>query len=81
MRGADLAEQPLIEPGGLHDRLLLADLRSEVALQLAELLDLRVRDVQGIEDLRLGNLVRARLDHQDRVFGARHDEVEIGTLE
>ena len=43
-----------------------------------ELLDLRVRDVERVEDLGLGHLVGARLDHQDGLVGAGHDEVEVG---
>ena len=38
----------------------------------------RVRDVERVEDLGLGDLVGARLDHQDGLVGARHDEVEVG---
>ena len=53
--------------------LLLADLRGELALQRAQLLDLGVRDVERVEDLRLGDLVGAGLDHQDRVLGAGDD--------
>jgi hypothetical protein len=35
-----------------------------------------VRDVERIEDLGLGDLVRARLDHEDGVLGAGDHEVE-----
>ena len=44
----------------------------------AELLDLAVRDVERVEDLGLGDLVGAGLDHQDRVLGAGDDQVEVG---
>ncbi len=49
----------------------------ELALQRAELLDLRVGDVERVEDLGLGDLVGARLDHQDRLLGAGDDQVEV----
>ena len=39
-----------------------------------------MRDVERVEDLRLGNLVGTRLDHQDGLFGAGHDEVEVRAL-
>ena len=45
-------------------------------LGLAEALDLGVRDVERVEDLRLGDLVGARLDHQDGLLGAGDHEVE-----
>ena len=79
MRAADRAR---VSPGrrwiDLELFLRLADLLGELALQRAELLDLRVGDVERVEDLGLGDLVRAGLDHQDRVLGARHDQVEVG---
>ena len=56
----------------------LAGLLGQLALRGAQLADLRVRDVQRVEDLGLGHLVGARLDHQDGLLGARHDEVEVG---
>ena len=71
------ASSDSIERRSLDGRLLLAHLRGQVALELAELLDLRVGDVERVEDLRLGDLIGARLDHQDRVLGAGHDEVEV----
>ena len=40
-----------------------------------------VRDVERVEDLGLGDLVGARLDHEDRVLGAGDDEVEVGAVE
>ena len=40
-----------------------------------------MRDVERVEDLGLGDLVGARLDHQDGLFGAGDDEVEVGVLE
>ena len=44
------------------------------------LLDRVVRDVQRVEDLGLGDLVGARLDHQDGLVGAGDDEVHVGLL-
>ena len=76
--GADLARAaPSSTRGRLERFLLLADLLGELALQRAELLDLRVGDVERVEDLGLGDLVGARLDHQDRVLGAGDDQVEV----
>ncbi len=49
----------------------------EVPLEGAELLDLGVGDVERVEDLGLGDLVRAGLHHQDRLLGAGHDQVEL----
>ena len=57
--------------------LLLADLLGQLALQRAQLLDLGVGDVERVEDLGLGDLVGAGLDHQDRVLGAGDDQVEV----
>ena len=45
-------------------------------LGLAELLDRGVGDVESVEDLGLGDLVGARLDHQDGLLGAGDDQVE-----
>ena len=75
--GADRVEDRLIDGDRLEHFLLLADLRGELALQRAQLLDLRVGDVERVEDLRLGNLVGARLDHQDRLLGPGDDQVEF----
>ena len=59
----------------------LAGLLGELALRGAELLDVLVRDVERVEDLGLGDLAGAGLDHQDRLVGAGHDQIEIGALE
>ena len=61
--------------------LRLAGLLGQLALECAQLLDLVVSDIERVEDLRLGDLVRTRLDHQDRLVGAGDDQVEIGGLE
>ena len=54
------------------------DLAGELELGGAQLLDLAVRDVERVEHLGLGDLVGARLDHQDGLVGARDHEVEVG---
>ena len=38
-------------------------------------------DVERVEDLGLGDLVGAGLDHQDRLVGAGHDQVEVGVVD
>ena len=77
MGDADRLEQIGIDGQRGEGDLLLAGPLGELALQGTELLDLGVRDVERIEDLRLGNLVGTRLHHQDRVLGAGHDQVEV----
>ena len=77
MGAADLLQQRGVDGNRLEDFLRLADFRGEVALECAQLLDLRVGDVERVEDLGLGDLVGARLDHQDRLLGARDDQVEV----
>ena len=47
----------------------------------AELPDLRVGDVERVEHLGLGDLVGARLDHEDGLVGAGDDEVEVGVVD
>ena len=71
-------EQALVDLRGLDLQLLLADLLGQLALQGAELADLVVGDVERVEDLRLGDLVRAGLDHEDGLLGAGDDQVEVG---
>ena len=56
--------------------LVLAGLLAQVVLRLAEALDLLVGDVERVEDLRLGDLAGARLDHQDGLLGAGDHQVE-----
>src|SRR5215213_6598139 len=73
---ADLTLDRLVHLRRLDLGLLLAGLLAQVVLRLAEPLDLGVRDVERIEDLGLCDLVGARLDHQDGLFGAGHHEVE-----
>ena len=80
VRGLDLLVELRIDLGHLDGRLLLARLLGQLTLGCTQLLDCVVGDVEGIEDLRLGDLVRARLDHQDRFLGAGHDQVEVGLV-
>ena len=56
--------------------LLLAGLLAQLVLGLAEPLDLGVGDVERVEDLGLGDLVGAGLDHQDGLLGAGDHQVE-----
>src|SRR5215210_4461452 len=79
VRALDLLQQALVDLRDLDLELgRLAGLLAELAHRAAELLDLRVGDVQRVEDLGLGDLVRPRLDHQDGLLGARDHEVEVG---
>ena len=59
----------------------LAGLLAELLHGGDQLLDLRVRDVERVEDLRLGDLVGAGLDHQDGLGGAGDHEVEVSREE
>ena len=77
VRGANRLEDLGVDRDRLEDFLLLAGLLGELALERAELLDRRVGDVERVEDLGLGDLVGARLDHQDGLLGARDDQVEV----
>ena len=77
MRGADIAEQALVDLGGLDLHLLLAGLLLQLLHRGRQLLDLGVGDVERVEDLLLGDAVGAGLDHQDRLIGAGDDQVEI----
>ncbi len=81
VRGLDLLVELRIDLRDLDLDLRLAGLLGQLALGGAELLDRVVGDVERVEDLRLGDLVGARLDHQDRLFGAGDDQVEVGVLD
>ena len=59
----------------------LAGLALELNLRGTQLLDRVVGDVERVEDLRLGDLVGAGLDHRDALGGAGHDQVEVGVVE
>src|SRR4051794_7255964 len=78
VRALDLRDQVLVDSRRGDLDLGLADLLTELVHGGRELLDLRVRDVERVEDLGLGHLVGAGLDHQDRLGGAGHDQVEVG---
>jgi hypothetical protein len=73
----DLLEQVLVDRDGLDLELVLADELAHLDLDGAQLLDRVVRDVECVEDLGLGHLVGAGLDHEDRLFGAGNDQVEV----
>src|SRR4051794_36728235 len=81
VRVLDLLEQVLAHLGRRDLELVLARLLAQVVLERAQLLDRRVRDVERVEDLRLGDLARAGLDHEDGLVRAGHDQVELGALE
>src|SRR5581483_12269637 len=69
-----LPRQRALEPLGL------ARLPAQVLLRLAQLLDLPVRQPERVEQTGLGHLVRARLDHRQRVARADDDQVELAGL-
>ncbi len=79
--GADLVEEVLVDDGRLDRELRLAGLLGELALGGTELADRVVGDVERVEDLGLGDLVRPGLDHQDGLVGAGDDQVEIGVAD
>ena len=82
VRALDLLEQAGVDLRRLDLELRgLAGLLAELAHGGDQLLDLRVRDVERVEDLGLGDLVGARLDHQDGLVGAGDHEVEVGREE
>ena len=57
--------------------LRLARLPAQVLLRLADLHDLAVCELESLEDLLLGDLVRARLDHRQPFLRADDDQVEL----
>ena len=65
---------------GRVEPLRLALLRAQLELGVAELDDLAVSDLERLEELVLGHLVRAGLDHGQAVLRADDDQVEIGLL-
>ena len=74
MLGLELGRQIGIEV------LRLAGLPAEILLRIADLHDLGVRELEGLEDLVLGDLVRAGLDHRQGVLRADDDQVERALL-
>ena len=49
----------------------------ELFLQRNELLDGLVRNPEGIDHVRLGYIIRRRLDHNDSVFRAGHGQIQV----
>ena len=79
---ADLLDDARVVLGlGPGDLRLLVRLVDDLLLEADELLDPLLRHLEGLEHLGLGDLERAALDHDDRVGGAAHDQVEGGELE
>ena len=76
----DLVAVLRLEPLGRRrvEPLRLARLRAQLLLGVAELDDLALRDLERLEELVLGHLVRARLDHRQAVLRADDDQVEVG---
>ncbi len=70
----ELGDEIEVEP------LRLAGLAAQVLLRLAQLHDLAVRELERLEDLLLGNLVRACLDHRQPVLRADDDQVELAVV-
>ena len=81
VRGLDLLVELLVDLRHLDGELLLARLRRQLALGRAELPDLLVGDVERVEDLRLGDLIGAGLDHQDGVLGAGDNQVQVAVVD
>ena len=63
------------------DPLGLTGLGGELDLELAQLLDLAVGELERRDQILLGDLLRARLDHGDRLGRAAHDQVERRVLQ
>ena len=78
--GADLFEDALVDGVLGHVPLGLAAGALQLELHVDELLDLVVRDAQGLDHDRLGDLLGARLDHHDGVAGAGDHEVDVGLV-
>ena len=72
----ELGEDRLVHLRRLDLDLVLAGLLLQLALRLADALDLAVGDVERVEDHGLGDLVGAGLDHEDGLLAARDDQVE-----
>jgi hypothetical protein len=63
---------------GVESPARLGRLRHQLLLDARELLALLVAEGEGLEHLVLRDLLAARLDHEDRFLGARHDDLESG---
>src|SRR5207237_3030900 len=70
----DLVRDRPVEP------LPPADLPLQVELRLAQLLDLTVRQVERLEQLVLGHLIRTGLDHRQAVERSDHDQIELARV-
>src|SRR5207248_11470504 len=57
--------------------LRLARRAAELLLRVAELCDALLREAEGLDERVLVDLVRAGLDHHDRVLRARDHEIEL----
>ena len=75
MRRLELGREVDVDP------LRLADLGAKLLESGADLADLRVCELQSLEDRVLGDLVAAGLDHRERLARADDDEVERRLLE
>ena len=78
VRLGDLLDQVLVGLRDLDLQLGLAGLLLQLDLRGAQLLDRGMRDVQRVEDLGLGHLVGAALDHQHGLVGTSDDEIHVG---
>ena len=65
---------------GRVDPLRLADLLAQIVDDVADALDLGVRELERQQHRVLGHLVGAGLDHRQRVARADDDQVEVGVL-
>src|ERR1700753_30669 len=77
VRSADLVEEILVELRRLVVDLRLAGLLAQLLDRGGDLFDFAVGDVEGVEDLGLGDALGAGLDHQDRLVGAGDDQVQV----
>ncbi len=80
VRGLDLLVELRVHLRDLDLELRLAGLLGQLALDAQSFLISLVGDVERVEDLGLWDLAGAGLDHQDRLVGAGHDQVELGVL-
>ena len=78
VRLLDLLDQVVVGLRDLDLQLGLAGLLLQLDLRGAQLLDRGMRDVQRVEDLGLGHLVGAALDHQHGLVGTSDHEVHVG---
>ena len=77
---ANRLDQVGIDNGLLDLELLLAGGFTQLLDRADDLLDLVVGDIEGIENLLLGDAGGAALDHQDRVLRAGDDQVHLQVL-